>query len=219
MEELLPYGLKAMRITPLLMRVGQNVCFYNYHNTKCANSFKVEVEQHSFTWDLQRSKKLNASGKDLGCYKRKDMKVETFCHDQNSKRTSSYYTLEYDLIWQITEMQLKIGYRPHFHKAKGPATIQLAGQPEGEFNDKYIPKGPPKKESRSKDLEIDIKYTEQFQCRERHSEKVSIPGGLRSNPRPDDTSSEHQMTHGDNFADAMYASAGRTSNNLSDTVA
>ncbi|KAK0120220.1 hypothetical protein ONS95_011626 [Cadophora gregata] len=118
------------------------------------NGKHVEVQQISFSWDLSMSEKLSAVGDFLGSYSIKDLEYR--CLKPSGRKKGSKYVriLHYNLVWEITEMQVKTYVKAIFPKAVGPPTMQLAKQ-------RPVTAGEMRAgESRSLDLEHDIMITE-----------------------------------------------------------
>lgn len=98
------------------------------------------------------SQKLDAAGNYLGAYTKNDM--ETFMFPEQPKKKvyrKAYWRLHYELVWNITEMQVKLHIRPLFPNPPGALTTQLAKERMFEA-DETIFTG----ESRSQALERDI---------------------------------------------------------------
>ena len=112
----------------------------------------VDVQQISFTWDLSMSEKLSPTGDFLGAYSLKDLQ-DFYIHPQKRKGPKGrqhFRRLEYDLVWHITEMQVKVHVKPIFPRAIGPPTMQLAKQKSISASERWAG------ESRSVGLQRDI---------------------------------------------------------------
>ncbi|KAF4624696.1 hypothetical protein G7Y89_g13472 [Cudoniella acicularis] len=113
---------------------------------------RMDVQQIPFSWDLTMSQQLNANGQHIGSYSQDDLLTihwpEKFV---KGKRRWKLRMLEYDLIWDITEMQVKVYIRALFPNANGPPTTQLAKEREIGLDEKVYTG-----ESRSTALQRDI---------------------------------------------------------------
>ncbi len=102
------------------------------------------------------SEKLSQTGAFLGSYSPKDM--ESFYDPpkfvKDGPPRMRFRKLEYELVWDITEMQVKTHVRASFPGAIGPAKMQLAKQRAIRPSERKIG------ESRSVGLEIDIEISE-----------------------------------------------------------
>lgn len=138
--------------------MGKDVCFKftsQYLERQLTNS-PVDVQQISFSWDLSMSERLSPTGDFLGSYSIKDLEYRCFKPPgQKSAKGSKYLRiLHYNLVWDITEMQVKTHVKADFPNAVGPPTMQLCKQ-------KPIAAGERRTgESRSIGLERDIMITE-----------------------------------------------------------
>jgi hypothetical protein len=127
----------------------------------------VEVHQIPFAWDLAMSTKLDVHSNVIGSYHRDDLRTFMWPEElKKGKRRVKKRELEYDLVWNITEMQVKTFVRAIFPNPIGPLTIQLA---------KERPLGPDEMaygESRSQALVKDI----QVSTRETpHTAPIALP--------------------------------------------
>jgi hypothetical protein len=82
-----------------------------------------------------------------------------------------HYYLPFHLLWEITETQLKISYKPQFKKSAGKPTTQLGKQLPANSDLLHILSH----ESRSADLYRDIKFTEESRARSHALRGVSQP--------------------------------------------
>ncbi|KAL5320456.1 hypothetical protein ACEPPN_011261 [Leptodophora sp. 'Broadleaf-Isolate-01'] len=115
----------------------------------------VQVQQIPFCWNLSMSQKLDASGNYLGPYALEDLETFNFPEEfQKGKRRLKLRKLEYELVWNITEMQVKVEVRPLFPNPPGPLTTQLAKERPFEAHEKSYTG-----ESRSSALERDIEIS------------------------------------------------------------
>ncbi|PMD33385.1 hypothetical protein L207DRAFT_535414 [Hyaloscypha variabilis F] len=110
------------------------------------------VQQIPFCWDLIMSQKLDAQGNIVGPYERDDLR--TFWSPEKKtkgRRRKKFRDLCYNLIWEITEMQVKVYVQALFPNQVGPALFQLAKEQALGPGEKTVTG-----ESRSKALEKDI---------------------------------------------------------------
>jgi hypothetical protein len=115
----------------------------------------VHVQQTQFSWDLSMSQKLDAAGNSLGAYKREEL--ETFWWPEEYKkgrRRMRLRILHYDLVWNITEMQVKVEVKALFPNPPGSLTTQLAKERPFEAHETAYTG-----ESRSMALERDIEIS------------------------------------------------------------
>jgi hypothetical protein len=115
----------------------------------------VHVQQIEFSWDLSMSQKLDAAGNSLGAYKKEEL--ETFWWPEEykkGKRRVRLRILHYDLVWNITEMQVKVEVKALFPNPPGPLTTQLAKERPFEAHETAYTG-----ESRSRALERDIEIS------------------------------------------------------------
>ena len=115
----------------------------------------MQVQQLPFSWDLGMSQKIDPNGRLLGAYGKDDL--ETFWYPERprkGKRREHLRRLNYDPVWDITEMQVKLHVRPIFPSPVGPLTTQLAKIRPLEACDKLYTG-----ESRSKALKRDIEIS------------------------------------------------------------
>lgn len=98
------------------------------------------------------SQKLDAAGNHLGAYEETDLETYWFPEEyRKGKRRLRIRRLSYQLIWNITEMQVKVDVRALFPNPPGPLTTQLAQERPFEAHEtSYMG------ESRSRALERDI---------------------------------------------------------------
>ncbi|KAH7410655.1 hypothetical protein BKA64DRAFT_359215 [Cadophora sp. MPI-SDFR-AT-0126] len=131
------------------------------------NGERIDVQQISFSWDLSMSEKLSAAGDFLGSYSIKDLEYKCFRPPGRKTLKGSKYhrILHYNLVWDITEMQVKTYVKANFPKAVGPRTMQLAKQRSIAADEIHAG------ESRSLGLQRDIMITEGIE------EIPSVPDG------------------------------------------
>lgn len=101
------------------------------------------------------SQKLDATGNHLGPYNIEDL--ESFMYPEEfrkGRRRLKLRRLHYELVWNITEMQVKVEVRSLFPNPPGPLTTQLAKERLFEAHEKSYAG-----ESRSKALERDIEIS------------------------------------------------------------
>ena len=114
----------------------------------------MEVHQIPFVWDLSMSVKLDARSTVIGSYERDDLSSFMWPEEKKKhKRRVKRRRLDYELVWNITEMQVKTFVRAIFPKPQGPLTMQLT---------KEEPLGPQELtygESRSQGLVKDIQVS------------------------------------------------------------
>jgi hypothetical protein len=111
----------------------------------------VLVQLIPFSWNIKMSVKLDENGKSIGPYKPNDMGEDYYTPKKKGSRMTKLRRLEYELLWEITEMQVKLHIRPLFPGCDRPTT-QLAEQVSLTPNDRTS-----SGESRSKALKDDIK--------------------------------------------------------------
>ena len=101
------------------------------------------------------SQKLDAQGKIVGPYERDDLRT-VWSPEKKVKhhRRLKLRKLDYDLVWEITEMQVKVYVRALFPRQVGPRLSQLAKE-QALGPDERTVTG----ESRSKGLNKDIEIT------------------------------------------------------------
>jgi hypothetical protein len=87
----------------------------------------VQVHQIPFAWDLAMSTKLDAHSNVIGCYETEDLATLMWPEEKKKhrRRVKRRY-LEHELVWNITEMQVKTFVRAIFPNPTGPLTMQLA---------------------------------------------------------------------------------------------
>jgi hypothetical protein len=87
----------------------------------------VQVHQIPFAWDLAMSTKLDAHSTVIGCYETEDLATLVWPEEKKKhrRRVKRRY-LEHELVWNITEMQVKTFVRAIFPNPTGPLTMQLA---------------------------------------------------------------------------------------------
>ena len=101
------------------------------------------------------SQKIDTTGNLLGAYQKEDL--DTFMYPEGfrkGKRRRKLRKLDYDLVWDITEMQVKVHVRAVFPNPSGPLTTQLAKERPIQSNELLFTG-----ESRSKGLERDIEIS------------------------------------------------------------
>ncbi len=101
------------------------------------------------------SQKISPAGVLLGSYGRDDLETYMFPEvKRKGKRRERLRKLDYELVWEITEMQVKVHVRAHFPNQIGPITTQLAKERRLEEHERTLTG-----ESRSKALIRDIDIT------------------------------------------------------------
>jgi hypothetical protein len=151
-----------------LLSMGDDVGATNHLFHKAHLTYlTVDVHQIPFAWDLSMSIKLDAHSNIIGSYHRDDLRTFMWPEElKKGKRRVKKRELEYDLVWNITEMQVKTFVRAIFPNPTGPLTTQLA---------KERPLGPDEMtygESRSQALVKDI----QVSARETpHAAPIALP--------------------------------------------
>ena len=112
------------------------------------------------------SQKFDASGTLLGAYGRDDLEACWFPElYRKGKRRVKLRRLDYDLVWDITEMQVKIHIRAVPQNTSGPLTTQLAKERRFEAHEKLYTG-----ESRSRGLKRDIEIS--HSARSMHNPKT-----------------------------------------------
>lgn len=114
----------------------------------------MQVQQIPFAWDLAMSQKLDANGNILGQFEPSDLEQFTFWErkrESNKKRKRR--RLHYELIWHITEMQVKVHVKALFPNPAGPLVWQLAAERDIGEDNKTM------RESMSKALKRDIEIS------------------------------------------------------------
>jgi hypothetical protein len=109
------------------------------------------------------SEKLDRWGNKRGPYLFSDMKRKRLPDLEAPSKTSWHYYLPFHLRWEITEMQLKISYKPQFQNAAGKPTTQLGMQIPATSDLFHISTH----ESRSAELYRDIEFTDETRARSR----------------------------------------------------
>ena len=101
------------------------------------------------------SQKIDSTGTAVGPYGIDDLETYMFPNlKRKGKRREKFRRLHYDLVWDITEMQVKVHVRALFPNQIGPLTTQLAKQRQLGAHEKTLTG-----ESRSKALGRDIEIT------------------------------------------------------------
>jgi hypothetical protein len=101
------------------------------------------------------SQKIDSTGNLVGPYEIEDL--ETYILPEvkrKGKRRAKFRMLPYDLVWDITEMQVKVHVRALFPDQIGPRTTQLAKERRLDEHERTLTG-----ESRSKALIKDIEIT------------------------------------------------------------
>jgi hypothetical protein len=137
--------------------MGDGVCIISPLPGRIRLTFiAVEVHQIPFVWDLTMSVKLDAHSNVIGSYEPKDLSWFYWPPKKRSgqsKPRERFRLLTYELVWNITEMQVKTFVRAIIPHPTGPLTMQLA---------KERPLGPQEfayGESRSQALVKDIQVS------------------------------------------------------------
>lgn len=116
------------------------------------NMIVVQVKQIPFFWDLIMSQKRDALGNIVGPYETNDLRAFWFPEKtKKDHRRKRLRDLHYDLIWEITEMQVKVYVQAIFPSQVGPPLSQLAKEQALGPDEKTVTG-----ESRSKALDKDI---------------------------------------------------------------
>jgi len=111
------------------------------------------------------SQKLDATGNHLGPYDIEDLESFMFPEEfRKGRRRLRLRRLHYELVWNITEMQVKVEVRPLFPNPPGPLTTQLAKERPFEAHEKSYAG-----ESRSKALDRDIEISKSAISRPREA--------------------------------------------------
>ena len=128
------------------------------------------------------SQKIDATGNPLGAYEREDLETFWFPEEyKKGRRRLRLRILHYDLVWDITEMQVKVHVRAVFPNPTGALTTQLAKERPFEAHE-TIYTG----ESRSRALERDIEISRAA---------ISKPGEDAETPREEDEMQEGLTDH------------------------
>jgi hypothetical protein len=115
----------------------------------------VRVQQIPFSWDLTMSQKLDSSGNLVGSYGIEDLESYWFPEaKRKGKRREKLRRLHYDLVWDITEIQVKVHVRALFPNQIGPRITQLAKERRLDEHERTLTG-----ESRSNALIKDIEIT------------------------------------------------------------
>jgi hypothetical protein len=115
----------------------------------------VQVQQIPFSWDLTMSQKIDATGTCIGSYELGDLHDFWFPKEyKKGRRRQRLRILNYDLVWDITEMQVKVHVRALFPNPTGSLPTQLAKERLFEANERTYAG-----ESRSRALERDIEMS------------------------------------------------------------
>lgn len=117
------------------------------------NGERIRVQQIPFGWDLSMSQKVDSRGNVLGPYCEADLGCIMSSRGKRPPQDRQR-VLYYDLIWDITEMQVKIYVQAQFPNLVGPLTSQLAIEKVFDQDEKTAAT-----ESRSTALEKDIQLT------------------------------------------------------------
>ncbi|KAL2060581.1 hypothetical protein VTL71DRAFT_9222 [Oculimacula yallundae] len=129
---------------------------------------KLQVQQIKFSWYLSMSQKLDAGGNHLGPYALEDLETCMFPEEyRKGKRRAKLRKLDYEFVWNITEMQVKVEVRPLFPNPLGPLTTQLAQEVHFIAHEKSYTG-----ESRSSALKTDIEISQ-----------VAVPRSRNIRPR------------------------------------
>jgi hypothetical protein len=122
-ESLTHYGPQLMR-TMLLLTMADTVCIANPLSGSFLICIAVDVHKYPYVWKLSMSVKLDANSNVIGSYGREDL--GTFWKRTEKNTRTRLREIEYELVWSITEMQVKTFVRAIFPRAIGPLTMQLA---------------------------------------------------------------------------------------------
>lgn len=177
--------------------MGDGVCVIDPLPGRTRLTFiAVEVHQIPYVWGLAMSVKLDAHSNVIGSYETDDLSWFMWPEEKKKhKRRVKRRFLKYELVWNITEMQVKTFVRAIFPNPTGPLTMQLA---------KERPLGPQELiygESRSQALVKDI----QVSAREAaHAAPVARPRQLTENGR-----NREQTVEQDQRLDDILGSSGR----------
>ncbi|KAF8851408.1 hypothetical protein BDZ45DRAFT_150850 [Acephala macrosclerotiorum] len=165
-------------------------------NNLVVNGRRLEVHQIPYVWSLAMSVKLDAHSNIIGSYETDDLSWFMWPEEKKKhKRRVKRRLLSYELVWNITEMQVKTFVRAIFPNPTGPLTMQLAEeQPLGPQELIYG-------ESQSQALVKDI----QVSAREAaHAVPVARPRQLTENGR-----TREQTVEQDQRLDDILSSSGR----------
>lgn len=162
----------------------------------------VQVHQIPFAWDLAMSTKLDAHGTVIGSYETDDLTTLLWPEEKRKgKRRVKRRYLEHELVWSITEMQVKTFVRAIFPNPPGPLTMQLA---------KERPLGPQELtygESRSQALVKDIQVSARVAAR---ATPVARPRQLIENGR----NGEQEVEQDQRLEDILGSSGRQLVNDL-----
>jgi hypothetical protein len=101
------------------------------------------------------SQKIDSTGILIGPYGLEDLETYMFPEvKRKGKRREKFRRLDYELVWDITEMQVKVHVRPLFRNQTGPRTTQLAKERRLDEDERALAG-----ESRSKALIRDIEIS------------------------------------------------------------
>jgi hypothetical protein len=143
----------------------QNELFINNQRSKSSyylfllkrsNACLVHIQQIPFSWDLTMSQKIDENGQFVGRYYKEDLETVSWetVVKRKRKRSTKLRKLHYELLWHITEMQVKVYVQALFSKQVGLPVFQLANERRLDGNEKIF-----LGESRSKALVADIEIT------------------------------------------------------------
>lgn len=111
----------------------------------------MQVQQIPFSWNLEMSQKFDTTGT-IVPYELGDLGTTWFPEEyRKGRRRLKFRRLDYDLVWDITEMQVKVSVRAIIPNATGPLITQLAKERQIQAHETTYTG-----ESRSKALERDI---------------------------------------------------------------
>jgi hypothetical protein len=199
MEGLTRCGPKLTR-TITLSSMENGVCVISHpFIERPLTILAVQVHQIPFAWDLAMSTKLDAHSNVIGCYETDDLTTLMWPEEKKKhrRRVKRRY-LEHELVWNITEMQVKTFVRAIFPNPTGPLTMQLA---------KERPLGPHELiygESRSEALVKDIQVSAEEVVRVAPAAPAALPRQLTAKRR-----NNWQTVEQDEGLDDILGSNGR----------
>jgi hypothetical protein len=166
-------------------------------------SLVVEVHQIPFVWELAMSTKLDAQSNVIGSYETKDLSTFMYPEEKKKgKRRLKMRRLDYELVWNITEMQIKTFVKAIFPNPTGPLTMQLAKErPLGHHDLDYG-------ESRSQALVKDIQVSAMEQ------EPFNAPAALPRPPIENARNIEQTVDEDERLDDILGPSGRRLVNDL-----
>ncbi|TVY83310.1 hypothetical protein LSUE1_G001552 [Lachnellula suecica] len=121
-EPILPCSFDGLSYTSWTVAHEQNQLF--------VDNKRIQVQRIPFHWDLKKSVKLDSKGNAIGSYTEDDLECYSVPLDKKKgkkrKGTKMLRVLWYELIYKMTDMQIKVHVRLIIPNSPGPFASQLA---------------------------------------------------------------------------------------------